>query len=88
MSLSSCGKHNIIASKRCPVCHRPLCVNCKTHDQCCSKKCFKSRQKFAFQSTNVVQRPNNGFLETLITLIKLAALSAALFYGARYFGFL
>ena len=88
MSLSSCGKHDIIASKRCPVCHRPLCLNCKTFDQCCSKKCFKSRQKFAFQSTNVAQRSKGSALETLITLIKLAAVSAALFYGARTFGFL
>jgi hypothetical protein len=36
----------------------------------------------------VAQRSKGSALETLITLIKLAAVSAALFYGARTFGFL
>jgi hypothetical protein len=86
MSISSCGKHDIVASKRCAVCHRPLCVHCKVIDQCCSKKCFESRQKFGFQSMKPVERRGGGF--PWGAMIKLALFAGACYGAARYFGYL
>ena len=89
MAMSNCGKHDIIATKRCPVCHAPLCIHCKTRDGCCSGKCFRSRKKFAFKRTATVRSddssPGGG---GLWTLVKIALVLGAAFGAAWYFGYL
>lgn len=89
MAISNCGKHDIIASKRCAVCHKPLCIHCKTRDGCCSAKCFRSRKKFAFKPTGAVRSAETSSQSGggLATLVKLALLLAAAYGVAHYFGY-
>ena len=84
MSIRTCSEHAIIASKRCPVCAKPLCIHCDMKDGCCSERCFLSRQRFG-KVQGRVQRPS-GALEALKTLLGLAVLVVVAYAAARYFG--
>ena len=83
MGVKDCAKHGIFASKRCAVCHKPLCIQCKIKDGCCSDKCFKSRQKFGFVSTSPVRQKKHGF--PWGSLFKVLLFAAACYGAARYF---
>ncbi len=84
MALNTCSEHDIIATKRCPICHKPLCSRCKAKDGCCSDRCFESRQKFG-GAIRKVERPGPSILGRLL---KLGLLGGAAYGAARYFGYL
>jgi hypothetical protein len=91
MAISNCGRHDIIASKRCPVCFKPICIHCKTRDNCCSRKCFRSRKRFAFKGGGGVRTADNSSRNQgggFWTLVKIAVLIGAALGAARYFGYL
>lgn len=81
--LSQCSAHGVLATLRCPTCHKPLCSKCKTTDGCCSEKCFKSRQKFGGPLKPVDRRSNIWG-----NLFFLALLAGGGYAAARYFGVL
>lgn len=84
MSIRTCSKHDIVASKRCPVCAKPLCIHCDMKDGCCSERCFQSRQKFGKVAGKVVRPSNSGGL--IKSLLGLAVVLGAAYGAARYFG--
>jgi len=84
MGVGDCSAHGILASKRCAVCHKPLCIHCKSKDGCCSDKCYQSRQKFG---TNFGRAQVRG-PSILPTLIKLAIAGAIAYAVARHFHWL
>lgn len=81
MGVSDCTKHGIIASRRCPTCHKPLCIHCDTKDGCCSEKCYQSRLKFG---TKFGKAETKG-PSLLVTLIKVAVVGAIAYAVARHF---
>jgi hypothetical protein len=84
MAINTCSAHDVIATKRCPVCHRALCSRCKTQDGCCSAACYGRRRKFGAHAPGPVRRPKQGSLFGL--LFKLALLGGIAYAAAKYFG--
>jgi hypothetical protein len=87
VAINECSEHGIIASKRCAVCHKPMCIHCDNKDLTCSPKCFKSRQKFAF-TRRAPRGERSAGASAFVTLLKLGVLGAVAYAAARYFGYL
>lgn len=43
---STCKRHELFAKYHCPVCMWALCVQCKSHDGCCSRTCAFRRRRY------------------------------------------
>ena len=78
--MKTCAYHGVFAPRHCPVCHKPLCEQCKTMDGCCSERCLKSRQKFGTMGTG--PRPKQSIVPDLI---KLAVVLGIAYAVAHYY---
>lgn len=86
MAIQTCEPHGVLATKRCPVCHRALCSRCKTRDGCCSAACYGRRQKYGLHAPVPPTHGREGGGGLFVLLLKLAALAGLAYAGARYFG--
>ena len=85
MAMQTCSAHGKPKTHHCFVCHKPLCGECPGRDGCCSEKCQQSRLKFGARPT-VAARPGQGPVPLIMTLLKVGAVVAVLYFGGKKLG--
>jgi hypothetical protein len=83
VAIGNCTTHDKPKTYQCYVCHKPLCDECPSRDGCCSERCQESRLKFGGRPTKAY-RPGQGPIPIIMTLLKVGAFAAVVYYGARY----
>jgi len=84
MPTTTCPRHNAVALRHCPICHRPICSQCPgVKDGCCSAACASKRA--AWKPATPVRKPSR-LGDAVRNLVMFATAAALLYAVAIYVG--